>query len=176
MGLQGPVQCVGLLEGVDTRSVGWWRSSARSALFRRVQLMKGFAINTSTNHSRATCIWSYKNLAWECWRLWKKNNFPDENIYEATIHKTAWGFVTGLSTIKRKRSVHFIKDLDTTLHALLRHWHHLPPTTFLTVREVRRRKLIVCWRDFHITSLWCWHGTLLCWWPIGAERREKKRL
>ena len=27
MGLQGRVQCVGLLVGVNTRSVGWWRSS-----------------------------------------------------------------------------------------------------------------------------------------------------
>ena len=37
MGLQGQVQCVGLLEGVDTRSVGWWRLTARSAVAREAR-------------------------------------------------------------------------------------------------------------------------------------------
>ena len=37
MGLQGQVQCVGLLQGVDTRSVGWWRSTARSAVAREAR-------------------------------------------------------------------------------------------------------------------------------------------
>ena len=44
MGLQGQVQCVGLLEGVDTRSVGWWRSSARSAVAREARFFVEFVL------------------------------------------------------------------------------------------------------------------------------------
>ena len=58
---------MGLLEGVDTRSVGWWRSSARSAVAREARFFVELSYNNDdgvdilpASFNSAADAWRYK--------------------------------------------------------------------------------------------------------------------